>query len=94
MNTYRKFGDFSATQILREINFRGFSSKSAFFFAFLELLDLIFGTFQPSKITINSLKSKFRGSKKFREIKSDSVNPLARSKNFISRNFYKSKRNL
>ena len=45
-----EFREFSATQNLREINFRSCRSSKSAIFAVLEPLNVEFGRFQPSKI--------------------------------------------
>ena len=58
-----KFQDFSATQILREINFLSCSSSKMAIFAVFELLNFEFGKFQTSEIAKKIINSKFRASK-------------------------------
>ena len=48
-----KFGNFSATQILREISFEDWRRSKTAMFADSEALNLVFGKFQPSKFANN-----------------------------------------
>ena len=58
-----KFQDFSATQILREINFAHFRVSKTVIFAVFEAMNIDFCQFQPTKKIMNSSKTKFRASR-------------------------------